>query len=323
MRLSRLAAGCATIAVAASCSLSLEGSGPEDVGIEAGAVDGWVAPPDGGSHPGNGPGASAESGVVGAAFDAQLASDAPPAQDATFAPESGAGLPTSGPSPTLDGGAPSLCGNAGLLFCDGFENGSIAWGPVESGGTIAVDDSRAFRGRHSAHAQIGAVSGNDQPTVRAAFQHTFLVPLPSPLFVRMFVYLPAPVPPSVGAFLDVVQGLAPFSGVQLNFRPPTGYLGGTAYNGPNDDWSSQGDVLPTDSWQCVEMELEGTSDKVVSHVFLGGNELPEMKRSIDGNVPPLNILAVGLSFFQANAQPQTDLWIDEVAADKNRIGCTH
>jgi hypothetical protein len=320
MRLSRLAAGCATIAVAGGCSLNLSGNGPEDAAVEAGLVDVSAALGNDGSTPNIGTG-SGDSGVVGAALDASLASDGQPAGDAPSATESGS---VSGPPPVVDGGTPSLCGKPGLLFCDGFENGLLSWGPsVSPRATIVIDDGRAFRGTHSAHAQIAAVTGNDQPTLGAAFEHTFPVPLPSPLYVRMFVFLPSPIPPSVGAFLNVVEGIAPFAGVQLNFRPPTGALGGTSYNGPNDDWSSQGDSLPTGSWQCIELELEGRSDKVVAHTFLGGVELAGMQHTIDGNVPPLGILAVGLSFFQANVQPQTDLWIDEVAADANRIGCTN
>jgi hypothetical protein len=106
----------------------------------------------------------------------------------------------------------------------------------------------------------------------------------------------------------------------LNFRPPSGFLGGTGYNGLDSDWSSAGDLLPTDSWTCVELEFEGPPANVV-HVFLSGAELQAMRHALPGDIPPLGILKVGLSFFQASAQPQADMWIDEVAVDSARIGC--
>jgi len=226
-----------------------------------------------------------------------------------------------GPPPTIVAGGSSLCATAGLLFCDGFENGPGAWKPVTTGGSVALDGSRAFRGAHSLHARTNAVPGQNLPQLYAHFDQTFAQALPRPLFVRMFVYLPSPVPPSVGAFIDVVENAAPFPGVQLDFRPPTGLLGGMGYNGLDTDWSSSTDLLPADSSACIEMEIDGPPSNIV-HVFLSGAELPAMQHALPVDVPPLAVLRVGLGYYQAMSQPESDLWIDEIAADGARIGCT-
>jgi hypothetical protein len=248
--------------------------------------------------------------------------------DAAGAPDAGLGATVPEASPAHDAGAAvgeagadSLCATAGMLFCDGFENGSGAWTVGTTRGTVAIDSSRAFRGAHSLHAQTDAVTDNSQPMLGAGYGHVFTPAPPFPLFVRMFVYMPAPVPPSVGAFVNVLQSIPPYAGMQLNVRPPGGYLGGTGYNGLDSDWSAANDVVPADAWTCVETEIDGPPSNIV-HVFVSDVELTAMREGLPVNVPPLGLLQVGLAYYAANAQPAADLWIDEVAVDGTRVGCS-
>jgi hypothetical protein len=293
MRLWRFAAACLGVAAMPGCSLAVHGLGAvEDAGVDA----------------------QITSTVDAAGVDAQITTtvDAVAPVDAASPSDSGTLVP-------LDAGNPSLCATAGLLFCDGFENGAGAWTPSVTGGAIAIESGRVYRGAFALHARVNAVTGNN-PTVVAIFQFKPAQAWPFPTFVRMFVYLPSPVPPSVGAFVDVLQNQAPYPGLELNFRPPSGFLGATGYNGLDSDWSSSGDLLPTDSWSCIELEIEGPPTNV-AHVFASGVELPAMQHALPMDVPPLGILSIGLTYYHANAQPQTDLWIDEVAVNGARIGC--
>jgi hypothetical protein len=207
-----------------------------------------------------------------------------------------------------------------MLFCDDFENGPSAWTAQTMGGTVAIDSARAYRGAYSLHAQTSSVPVQNTPQLVAAFKHEPSQAWPLPMFFRMFVYLRSPVPPSIGALVDMLENASPYPGIQLNFRPPDGFFGATGYNGLDTDWSSSNDLLPTDSWVCVELEVEGPPTNVV-HVFLAGTELPAMQHALPAAVPPMGVLEVGLSFFRANTQPQADMWIDEVAVDAARIGC--
>jgi hypothetical protein len=293
MRFVRLAAVCGTAIVTANCSLALDGTAPDDVGDAAtGGVDsarGWIP-------------------------DAALASDAPGAHPPVDDAAASVG------SDSQAGGG-SLCTSANVLFCDGFENGSSAWTVFSAHGSVAIDSSKAYRGRHALHARTEAVTGTSLPMIGAGYGHTFASSLPFPLFIRMFVYMPSPVPPSVGAFVDVLQNASPYAGMQLNIRPPGGYLGGTAYNGLDSDWSATSDLLPPDAWACVEIEIDGPATNLV-RVFLSDVELTAMREGLPSDVPPLGILQVGLGYYAANAQAASDLWIDEVAVDGSRIGCS-
>jgi hypothetical protein len=276
-----LAAVCGIAIATTSCSLALDGTGPDGAGDAATrGVD-----------------SSAGSG----SFDA--------------------GRPIEAASGGAAAAGESLCVAANVIFCDGFENGSSAWTPTTASGSVAVDSSKAYRGAHSLHAQTEAVTGTSQPKIGAGYTHLF-VPSPSfPLFARMFVYMPSPVQPSVGAFVNVLQSIPPYAGVQLNERPPGGFIGGTGYNGLDTDWSAASDLLPTDSWSCVEIEIDGPPTNTV-HVYLWDTELTAMREPLPASVPPLGLLNVGLAYFAANAQPAYDLWIDEVAVDGSRIGCS-
>jgi hypothetical protein len=294
MRLVGFAAGCAAIAVMPGCSLAAQGLGPED-----GTSD------DAG-----------EDARATATFDALAPLDGTSPDDAVAVQGAPDG-PWPGP---LEAGNPSLCASAGLAFCDGFENGAGAWMTQTNGGSIAIESGRAYRGAFALHARQDAVTTNDGPRRTALFSHSPPQAWPLQTFVRMFVYLPPPVPQSIGALVDILESSSPYEGIQLNIRPPNGFFGGTAYNGLDTDWSSSTDLLATDAWTCVEMEIDGPPANVV-HIFVAGAELPAMERALPHDVPPLGDLQVGLSYFQANEQPQTDLWIDEVAVDTSRVGC--
>jgi hypothetical protein len=289
LRFVRVAAALGATIATANCTLALNGTGADGTGDAAA-------------------GALPDAGLAGTSSEK----------------DSGFGAP--GTSPGIDAavgaaGGGSLCATANLLFCDGFENGSSAWTAAATHGSVVIDSSKAYRGAHSLHAQTDAVTGTSQQKLGAGYGHLF-VPAPAfPVFVRMFVYMPSPVPPSVGAFVNILQSLPPYAGVQLNVRPPGGYLGGTGYNGLDSDWSSANDLVPANSWACLELEIDGAPSNLV-HVFVSDVELTAMREGLPADVPPLGLLQVGLAYYAANAQPATDLWIDEVAVDGKRIGCS-
>lgn len=253
---------------------------------------------------GGGPGPDAAFDVLtddGGASDGIALQDAPAAHD----------------GPVFDaplGGGPSRCLAAGVLFCDGFEFGLGLWTPQLTGGQAAPDTTRAYRGTFSLHAHVDAVSQSGP--VKAVEQH--YQSLPADVFVRMFVYLPSPFPPSSPAFVDVLGGSSPYAGVQLRGQPP-GVVAATAYNGPTDDWQSA-TPMPLDQWTCLEIESDGPSQTF--RAWLDDVPLTDLTLTFPSALPPLGTVQVGLGYFTPSVpQGASDVWIDEVAVDGSRIGC--
>jgi hypothetical protein len=278
--------GCGRTLAAGGASLALAACGLAMNGLER--ADG------GGGEPGP------DAALDGGSSDAVVAQDAPPHDVATFdAPP---------------GGGPSRCLSAGVLFCDGFEFGAGLWTPQLAGGQAAPDTTRAYRGTFSLHAHVDAVSQGGP--VQAAEQH-FQV-LPADVFVRLFVYVPSPFPPSSPALLNVLSGAPPNAGVQLRGQPP-GVLAATAYNGPTDDWQSV-TPMPLDQWTCLELESDGPNQTF--HAWLDDVPLSDLTLTFASPLPTLGIVEVGLGFFAPTVpQAASDVWIDEVAVDASRIGC--
>jgi hypothetical protein len=280
----RTLAACGASLALASCGLAMNGLDKADGG-------------------GGGDGAIADDGVAGDAgsSDGAGAQDSHPGAD----------------GPTFDapqGGGASRCVTAGLLFCDGFEFGLGLWAPQLTGGGVAPDPTRAYRGSFSLHARVDPVS--QAGSVQAAVQHFQM--LPADVFVRVFVYQPSPFPPSSPALLDVLAGSSPYAGVQLRGQAP-GVIAASAYNGPTDDWQSA-TPMPLDQWTCLEIESDGPSQTF--RAWLDDVPLADMTLTFASPLPPLGILQVGLGYFTPNVpQAATDVWIDEVAVDGSRIGC--
>jgi hypothetical protein len=275
---------------AASCTLSLGGLAPPSEGAFDASTD------------------------VAAEIDGE-ASDAPSSPDAGDAMQPSDAAPDA--PPAADGGA-SLCATAGVVFCDGFENGLGAWSTeMAMGGHLSVDTARFYRGTHSLHAHIDAINGMNRPSPAGLADHS--QSWPQPLFVRMFVYMPSPfAPQSIGQFIDVIADQAPNQGVQLNARPTTAYFGGTGWNGLDTDWSSPNDLIALGAWQCIELGIEASG---FVHVFVEDHELLAMQHTLPAVPPAFGVLKVGLAFFQAVQQPAYDAWIDEIAVDRAKIGC--
>jgi hypothetical protein len=100
--------------------------------------------------------------------------------------------------------------------------------------------------------------------------------------------------------------------------------------GASDLFQHSATVMPTDRWVCVEWQFKGdTSDM---HLWLDGNEVPDLaiKNAVGTQdnrqpwtAPAFSQLDLGWQMYAGDAGVQTvDQWIDEVAVDSQRIGCT-
>jgi hypothetical protein len=246
-------------------------------------------------------------------------------------------------------GAPR-CDKAGALFCDDFEGQAAGAQPGSAwtypfGYKPVIDTARAARGSKSLHFSIAAgmpAQIEEKQTFPAA-NNSF--------YGRMFVWLGAlPTSPSMARYA-LVGGRGTGSGNEV--RLDGVYLDqtkqsrfGIGNDGPlvdtdgdgkdDDDWhidgkESQSVVRATD-WICLEWLFKGDTSE--TRVWIDGVEQGSLHTTTDAYYnggkysnrsfvhPTYDALRIGWWVYQSDAAPSPfDLWIDEVAVDKERIGC--
>ena len=83
-------------------------------------------------------------------------------------------------------------------------------------------------------------------------------------------------------------------------------------------------AMPLDRWACLEWHFKGDTNEL--HFWLDGVELVDMAvlptRVPTWFAPDWVRVNVGLQLYRPDAEPDFDLWIDEVAINPTRIGCS-
>jgi hypothetical protein len=287
------------VAAGFGCSLGLTGLGSSG-----------SSPPDGRADDAAGD-LGARADTTGSAPDADGGATV---NDASALDAGTDAAPDGAPAP----GGPSRCGDAGLLFCDGFEEGGSNWAANNGGGgTSAIDPKVAYRGTHSMHAHTDMVAGGN-PDVYGLFDHADAT-WPSTLYVRAFVYFAPKYPGDPCAYVDLSQIGGQGPGVQLNVDVGNNQMEDfveNVYGGPNHQWPSAS-AMPFGEWVCVELFTDGNQMRT----YVWDAEVTGLTQSFGQHVGPLQDLNVGLSFYQANMQPKYDVWIDEIAVNNGYIGC--
>jgi hypothetical protein len=200
----------------------------------------------------------------------------------------------------------SLCPGT-LAFCDNFENGNLDRWTIASNGAPdpVVETTRAYRGSRSAHF---AVSGQGPAGYPDAALTT--AALASPLYIRLFVYVPVAVQTSDLFWLNDNNGS--FCAVRLD--------GNTLLLNSNDARfpAVASTVKPRhDGWSCVEMFYDDGNHEI--RVWLDDTEISAL-HATGWTGSGLDQLAVRAS--TESPGPDVDLWYDEIAMDTQRIGCS-
>jgi len=104
-------------------------------------------------------------------------------------------------------------------------------------------------------------------------------------------------------------------------------------HGPTGDWTNldedPGDPVPVDSWICVEWLNKGDTNE--TRFFWDGVEHPSLHTTATDHgggtsqyeLPEFESVYVGWWLYQPGTTPgEFDVWIDEVAFDAERIGCS-
>jgi hypothetical protein len=324
------------------------GDGPGSEPPATGGGPGLEGPATGGGSPSEGGG-----GGESAPWDAGL--PAPP--DAGTPPrDAGAPPPDAGLTPglTADGGrdysadstkffGASRCAESGLLLCDDFESGTLdsaTW--AVSGTAPVIDGLQHARGSKALHI---TVHGNGQSLIR---EHKTFPASKNTFYGRMFVYFRSLPSVQMGyahwtiAAANNGDGSSQetrVSGQNLNAHGPYQNLFGVGtYGGPTGDWTNADDdpaghptPVPLDRWICLEWMDKGDTnetrfwwDSVEHHSLYTSQTLHGYGNGGTASAPyilPQYTQAwVGWAEYQSSTET-FEMWIDEVAIDRERIGC--
>lgn len=235
--------------------------------------------------------------------------------------------------PTEFGGA-TRCAKLNAQLCEDFESGTLDKTLWEVGGNAPVIEGvRSMRGSKSAHFHTdkNGLSYIQEKKTFPAVNNTF--------WGRMFFYIDAlPVTPDYAHFTLVE---AAGTGDSSRVREGGQYrkFGVGTDGGPTGDWTNidadpskdAAKEIPEKQWICVEWLYKGDTNETrffwdgVEHPSL--HTFPKVKHGANSNVdyllPNFDSVWVGWWMYQANPTPDHfDVWIDEIAIDKDRIGCS-
>jgi hypothetical protein len=246
----------------------------------------------------------------------------------------GADLSRSFSDASIDAGGGSRCATAGLLLCDGFENGfnSAVWAKRidrrDDGGmpTVDVDTTRAYRGTHALHAHVDPINSVDSYLQAKVRQDTAA---PAPVtYLRAFFYLSSSLMTENAGLMSVDQEAEPYGGMFIDFD--TNKLDtGTYVVDPGFHFGPSVKTIPFDQWFCLEWEVvEGvpqTTDMGTGsiRVWLNDTEIPEFTQGAMPNQPFFGSSSFGLELNASRSLPALDLWVDEIAVDDSPIGCAN
>jgi hypothetical protein len=240
-------------------------------------------------------------------------------------------------NPAEFAGAPR-CAGLDVQICEDFESGTFdpgTWTLHQSsaGDTPTIDALHVMRGTKAAHFHT---SNNEFSYI----SETKTFPEMNDTFWgRMFFYVDAlPVTPT-GAHFTILEGAG--TGDTSKVREGGQYrkFGVGTDGGPTGDWTNidqdptkdTAQEIPEKTFICVEWQYKGETNE--THFYADGVEHPSLATSpsvmhgansaVQYLLPQFNSLWMGWWLYQAGPMPDHyDVWIDEIAIDKARIGCS-
>jgi hypothetical protein len=308
-----------------------------DSGGTAGAGAGGAA--QGGSASGGSPGGAGLGGV--SALGGNVATAGTSANGGS--PQGGGGSGGTGGSGGGGNGGTSTGGAAGntatggggasacsFQLCDGFESYSGeqlgAWKRTATGGTVQVDTTHAFAGTKAAQF-VSQPGGNKRTQLEIA--GTPLFPLTgNKMWGRVMAYAHDLPGMSDKENKNVHYDLIQSSGDDTTTEYRVAGMGGVLLNyNPHDCYYGTQKIIPEDRWACWEWQFDGATNTIEFYIDgdLQAKVVSKGQGCVDGTssvwqAPTFSQLRIGFVNYQSKAET-TSLWLDELAAGKERIGC--
>lgn len=231
-------------------------------------------------------------------------------------------------------GGPTRCAKLNAQLCEDFESGTLDKTVWEVGGNAPmIDSGKAMRGARSAHfhTDMNGLSFIKEKKTFPAVNNTF--------WGRMFFYIDAlPVTPDYAHF-TIIEAAGTGDSSRVREGGQYRKFGVGTDGGPSGDWTnidadptkSTAKEIPEKQWMCVEWLYKGDTNE--TRFFWDGTEHPSLytfpkvphgaNSSVAYNLPTFDSVWVGWWMYQTNPTPDHfDVWIDEIAIDKDRIGCS-
>jgi hypothetical protein len=234
----------------------------------------------------------------------------------------------------------SRCAQAKVQLCEDFESGTLdaaTW--TTRGGKPVIDGLQHARGGKALHVTVvgAGLSGISEKKTFPAVDNTY--------YGRAFVYFKS-LPVINGTYTYSHWTMLAASGTQVSGEIRVGgQLQGanhwgigtdnrTDVNGTGDWTNSDRDpngkplAVPTDTWMCIEWMHKGSTNETgfwwdgVEHPSL--HTVPTTPHGGNKTEPYLlpQFTSVWLGWQEYQPTTETfELWLDEIAIDKDRIGC--
>jgi hypothetical protein len=239
---------------------------------------------------------------------------------------SGEGGENGSPTPNDEFFGESRC-TSDFDFCEDFEGSAVKseWTPQGSAPTL--ETVRAARGQKSAH----FTAQNDGLSVlRYAFEAR------ASYYGRLFVYFEAlPTAPRWAHWtIAAATGTGTDAEIRVGgqFDGTTNRFGVGTDHGETGDWtllSEEEDEVAEKTWICVEWLHDASKDETrfwtngVEHASLHTTATQHGADEGSYELPEFTEVFVGWWHYQKESTPaRFNVWIDEVAFDGERIGCT-
>jgi hypothetical protein len=270
------------------------------------------AAPPAADVPDSGPGASRDASTTGSTPDTRPP-DRPPPDTALPRPDTALPRPDTGvdrPASPADAGAAASRCPASSVVCDGFERAQLGfdvWTSFgENGSQFSIVSGLAARGERSVRLHLDP--GSPEPVG----VHTGPIdtdPLPDPVWVRFFQFMPESTP----RFSHVFLGLDNDEGQSVTV-----------------DWDDRNMILqgtrdtpmapppPRGRWVCMLVKAQTGGAGELS-LYLDGASTPTLTSPIDTH-PILHRVLLAISPDGRQTQP-VDIYIDEVLVSRTPIGC--
>lgn len=215
-------------------------------------------------------------------------------------------------------------------LCDGFESYSGvelgAWKRTATGGTVQIDATHVFAGTNAAQF-VSQPGGNKRTQLQLADMPLF--PLAgNKMWGRVMAYahdLPGMSDKeNKNVHYDLIQG----SGDDTTTEYRVAGMGGVLLNyNPHDCYYGTQKVIPEDRWACWEWQFDGATNTIEFYIDgeLQARVVNKGQGCVDGTssvwqAPTFSQLRVGFVNYQSKSET-TSLWLDELAAGTERIGC--
>ena len=184
-------------------------------------------------------------------------------------------------------------------------------------GTIAIDNTRAYRGSSSVHVHINAItSATTNPRALLYGDAGLQTTVTGIIYFRVWMYVQGPLPQM--PFNQMINA-ANSSGVGISMGTRNGLIATNDYT--DLMYSESATAFPTDRWACLQLEIPSNTTGT-TRAFLDGVELTDAALPKTTPQSPAEHVYLGIEWVGTpSSLPPADAWLDEIIVDTQPTTC--